>query len=82
LNNDGNAYMFNHYAVSLGIIGGKLTHGITQDEAALEYYGQPSDILGSVVKQYVLKQDVDEANWLISSGLFRRKKSSKEIGMI
>jgi hypothetical protein len=33
-----NAYMFNHYGVSLGIIGGKLTHGITQDEAALEYY--------------------------------------------
>ena len=32
-----------------------------------------SDVFGSLVKQYVLKQNVDKADWLIGAGLFARK---------
>lgn len=57
-----------------------MTHGITQYEAALEYEGQSgalnesfSDVFGSLVKQYGLKQKAEKADWLIGAGLFTRK---------
>jgi Zn-dependent metalloprotease len=50
---DGDGDMFNRFTVSLDVIGHELTHGITQYEAALEYYGRPgalnksfSDVVG------------------------------------
>ncbi len=90
---DGDGEMFNRFTISLDVIGHELAHGITQYEAALEYYGQPgalnesfSDVLGSLVKQYVMKQDADKADWLIGAGLFKKKvkgaalRSMKEPG--
>lgn len=83
---DGDGEMFNRFTISLDVIGHELAHGITQYEAALEYYGQPgalnesfSDVLGSLVKQYVLKQDADKADWLIGDGLFKRKAKEKAL---
>ena len=62
-------------------------------KAALEYEGQAgalnesfSDVFGTLVKQYTLKQDVDKADWLIGAGLFAKKikgvalRSMKEPG--
>jgi Zn-dependent metalloprotease len=90
---DGDGEMFNRFTISLDVIGHELAHGITQYEAALEYQGQPgalnesfSDVLGSLVKQYVLKQNADKADWLIGAGLFKKKvkgaalRSMKEPG--
>ena len=90
---DGDGEMFNRFTISLDVIGHELAHGITQYEAALEYNGQPgalnesfSDVLGSLVKQSVLKQNADKADWLIGAGLFKRKvkgaalRSMKEPG--
>ena len=58
---DGVGELFNRFTIPLDVIGHELTHGITQYEAALEYYGQPgalnesfSDVMGSLVKQYML----------------------------
>ena len=83
---DGDGEMFNRFTISLDVIGHELAHGITQYEAALEYQGQPgalnesfSDVLGSLVKQYVLKQDADKADWLIGEGLFKRKVKGKSL---
>ena len=83
---DGDGEMFNRFTVSLDVIGHELSHGITQYEAALEYYGQPgalnesfSDVLGCLVKQYTLKQDVTKADWLIGAGLFKRKVKGKAL---
>jgi Zn-dependent metalloprotease len=46
----------------------------------LEYQDQPgalnesfSDVFGSLVKQYALKQTAEKADWLIGAGLFTRK---------
>ena len=77
---DGDGEIFDRFTKCLEVIGHELTHGVTQYEAALEYEGQAgalnesfSDVFGSLVKQYVLKQTVDKADWLIGAGLFARK---------
>jgi Zn-dependent metalloprotease len=77
---DGDGDIFQRFTKSIDVIGHELTHGVTQYEAALEYEGQAgalnesfSDVFGSMIKQYVLKQNVDKADWLIGSGLFTSK---------
>jgi Zn-dependent metalloprotease len=77
---DGDGEIFDRFTRCVDVIGHELTHGVTQYEAALEYQGQPgalnesfSDIFGSLVKQYALKQNVDKADWLIGAGLFTKK---------
>src|SRR6185503_387869 len=77
---DGDRIIFDRFTKCLDVVGHELTHGVTQYEAALEYHGQPgalnesfSDVFGVLVKQYILKQNVDKADWLIGAGLFARK---------
>jgi Zn-dependent metalloprotease len=90
---DGDGQIFNRFTISLDVIGHEITHGVTQYEAALEYQGQPgalnesmSDVFGSLIKQYALKQTAEKADWLIGAGLFTRKikgvalRSMKEPG--
>jgi Zn-dependent metalloprotease len=90
---DGDNEIFQRFTKSIEVVGHELTHGITQYEAALVYEGQAgalnesfSDVFGSLVKQYTLKQTVDKADWLIGAGLFTRKvkgdalRSMKEPG--
>src|SRR5919206_292413 len=73
---DGDGDLFNRFTISLDVIGHELTHGVTQDESQLTYYGQPgalnesvSDVFGSLVKQHKLGQTADQADWLIGAGL-------------
>jgi Zn-dependent metalloprotease len=90
---DGDGEIFQRFTKSIDVIGHELTHGVTQYEAALEYEAQPgalnesfSDVFGSLVKQYALKQKADKADWLIGAGLFTNKikgvalRSMKEPG--
>jgi Zn-dependent metalloprotease len=90
---DGDGEIFERFTKSIDVIGHELTHGVTQYEAALEYEGQAgalnesfSDVFGSLVKQYALKQKADKADWLIGAGLFTNKikgialRSMKEPG--
>jgi Zn-dependent metalloprotease len=69
--------LFNRFTIAIDIIGHELTHGVTQYEARLRYWEQPgalnesfSDVFGSLVKQRVLGQTAEEADWLIGAGLF------------
>jgi Zn-dependent metalloprotease len=73
---DGDKTIFNRFTVSVDVIGHELTHGVTGSEANLTYLGQSgalnesvSDVFGSLIKQYVLKQSANEADWLIGEGL-------------
>jgi Zn-dependent metalloprotease len=90
---DGDGEIFQRFTKNIDIVGHELTHGVTQYEAALEYEGQAgalnesfSDVFGSLVKQYALKQKADKADWLIGAGLFTSKvngialRSMKEPG--
>ncbi len=77
---DGDGVYFNDFTIPLDVIGHELTHGVTGSEANLLYQGQAgalnesiSDVFGSLVKQYVLKQTADKADWLIGAGLFTSK---------
>jgi len=74
---DGDGELFNRFTLDLDVIGHELTHGVTQNTAGLEYAGQSgalnesmSDVFGTMVKQWVLGQSVDQADWLIGAGLF------------
>ena len=73
---DGDGQIFNRFTSSVDVIGHELTHGVTGSEANLTYLGQSgalnesvSDVFGSLVKQYVLKQTASEADWLIGDRL-------------
>lgn len=77
---DGDGMYFNDFTIALDVIGHELTHGVTGSEANLVYQGQSgalnesiSDVFGSLVKQYVLQQTADKADWLIGAGLFTSK---------
>jgi Zn-dependent metalloprotease len=75
---DGDGSVFGRFTGALDVIGHELTHGVTQYTANLVYRGQSgalnesvSDVFGSMVKQYKLKQTADSADWLIGAGLFQ-----------
>jgi Zn-dependent metalloprotease len=73
---DGDGEVFNRFTIAVDVIGHELTHGVTDSEAGLIYWGQAgalnesvSDVFGSLVKQAVLGQTADQADWLIGEGL-------------
>ncbi|MGH1395988.1 MAG: M4 family metallopeptidase [Trichormus sp.] len=73
---DGDGELFDRFTKCIDVIGHELTHGVTQYEAALIYYGEPgalnesfSDVFGALVKQRVKNQTVEEADWIIGEGL-------------
>jgi Zn-dependent metalloprotease len=76
---DGDNVIFSGFTRSTDVIGHELTHGVTGSEANLTYQGQPgalnesiSDVFGSMVKQYKLKQTADKADWLIGAGILAK----------
>jgi Zn-dependent metalloprotease len=73
---DGDGQLFNRFTASLDVIGHELAHGVTEDEAQLQYFNQSgalnesmSDVFGSLIKQYSRGQTADQADWLIGEGL-------------
>ncbi|GJH19945.1 M4 family metallopeptidase [Caballeronia novacaledonica] len=76
---DGDGELFNRFTIALDVIGHELTHGVTEHTAGLNYMTQAgalnesvSDVFGSLIKQYALKQTADKADWLIGAGLLAK----------
>ncbi len=74
---DGDGEAFERFTRSLSVIEHELTHGVTQYSAGLAYRNQAgainesmSDVFGALVEQYLNRQSVNEASWLIGEGLF------------
>ncbi len=74
---DGDGKLFTNFTGSLDVIAHELGHGVTEFTAGLEYHNQPgalnesmSDVFGSMVKQWALKQDAAKADWLIGAEIF------------
>jgi len=74
---DGSGRIFQLGALTraVDVIGHELTHGVTEFTAGLVYSKQSgalnesfSDVFGSLVKQYSLKQTAADASWLIGEG--------------
>ncbi len=73
---DGDGVVFLPFTRSLDVIGHELAHGVTQYTSGLNYQDQSgalnesiSDVFGVLVKQRLLGQGADEADWLIGADL-------------
>ncbi len=69
---DGDGVVFTSFTSDIDVIGHELTHGVTENEANLDYENQTgalnesfSDIFGIMIKQRYNNQDVKKSNWLI-----------------
>ena len=85
---DGDAKLFDRFTKCIDVVGHELTHGITQFSAQLEYSDQSgalnesmSDVFGIMIKQWVLKQTAQQADWLIGAGLFMPKTGSNRTAL-
>lgn len=74
---DGDGQIFTDFTGSLDVIAHELGHGVTEHTANLEYRNQSgalneslSDVAGSMVKQWNLRQTAEQADWLIGSEIF------------
>lgn len=71
---DGDGRNFIGFANSIDVIAHELMHGVTQFLANLQYYSQSgalnehfSDVFGSIIKQRILNQSPQDADWLIGN---------------
>jgi Zn-dependent metalloprotease len=69
---DGDGTVFTNFTSDIDVIGHELTHGVTENEANLDYENQAgalnesfSDIFGIMIKQKFNNEDVKKADWLI-----------------
>ena len=74
---DGDGEIFDRFTKPVDVLGHELTHAVTEHSAGLRYQDQSgalnesvSDVFGTCLKQWLLAQNVDEADWLIGAGLF------------
>lgn len=74
---DGDGEIFDRMTKPIDVLAHELTHAVTQHTADLVYSGQSgalnesmSDVFAACVKQRVLGQTADQADWLIGAELF------------
>ena len=74
---DGDGRLFNRFTIALDVIGHELTHGVTQDEAQLQYMFQSGRAQRVDVGCVRIAHQAEEerqtartADWLIGEGLF------------
>ena len=74
---DGDGTYFAGFTRSVDVVAHELAHGLTQYTAGLTYVGQSgalnesvSDVVGSLVRQRVLGQTADQADWLVGADVF------------
>ncbi|AZM87476.1 MULTISPECIES: M4 family metallopeptidase [Streptomyces] len=74
---DGDGVEFSNLTGSLDVVGHELTHGVTEHTSNFEYHNQSgalnesmSDVFGSLVKQWSMKQTAEEADWLIGADVW------------
>jgi Zn-dependent metalloprotease len=74
---DGDGQVFGSFTRPVDVLGHEFTHAVTQFTAGLTYQDQSgalnesvSDCFGMCVKQRVLGQTADTADWLVGEGIF------------
>ncbi|HEX4472148.1 MAG TPA: M4 family metallopeptidase [Nocardioides sp.] len=74
---DGDGKIFGSFTEPVDVLGHEFTHAVTQFTAGLTYQGQSgalnesvSDCFGMCLKQRLLGQTADQADWLIGAGIF------------
>ena len=84
---DGDGKIFNRFTIAVEIIADTIAYGIISNEVQLNYWQQSgalqeslSNVFGSLVKQYALKQTADQAEWLLGAGLLASGVKGKALG--
>jgi hypothetical protein len=74
---DGDGKVFGSFTQPVDVLGHEFTHAVTQYTAGLAYQGQSgalnesvSDCFGMCLKQELLGQTADQADWLVGQGIF------------
>ncbi len=74
---DGDGKIFGSFTEPVDVLGHEFTHAVTQFSAALTYQDQSgalnesvSDCFGMCLKQRLLGQTADQADWLVGQGIF------------
>jgi Thermolysin metallopeptidase, alpha-helical domain/Thermolysin metallopeptidase, catalytic domain len=74
---DGDGKIFGSFTRPVDVLGHEFAHAVTQFSAGLVYQGQPgalnesvSDCFGMCLKQRLLGQTADQADWLVGAGIF------------
>ncbi len=74
---DGDGVVFDRFTKPVDVLGHELAHALTEHTAGLVYADQPgalnehvSDVVAACLKQRLLDQRPDEADWLVGEGLF------------
>lgn len=69
---------FNDFAASINVVGHEYSHSVDQYDSNLIYEGESgalsesfADVMACCVEQYVYRQNVDHAHWLIGKGIWR-----------
>ncbi len=86
ISGDGDGKIFNRFTIALDILGKEFSNGVVQSMSRLQYWKQSGALFNSVasvfaclIKQYHLRQTVDEADWLVGAGLFHAGISGKAL---
>jgi Zn-dependent metalloprotease len=79
---DGDGAIFDDSTESLDIVAHEYLHAVTQFAANLPYQWQSgplnehfSDVFGSLIKQYQLREKAGDADWLVGEGIFLSEKA-------
>lgn len=74
---EGDGKIFRPFTHPIDVLGHELGHAFIQYIAGLGYYGQNgalnehiADVIGTIVKQWVRSETVNQANWTIAEDLF------------
>ncbi|SDE17853.1 protealysin inhibitor emfourin [Nocardioides lianchengensis] len=74
---DGDGRVFDRFTKPVDVLGHELAHAVTEHTAGLVYEGQSgalnesvSDVFAACLRQRLLDQTADRADWLIGVGLF------------
>ncbi|MEO5709919.1 MAG: protealysin inhibitor emfourin [Nocardioidaceae bacterium] len=83
---DGDGTVFGRFTKPVDVLGHELSHAVTEFTANLTYQGQSgalnesvSDVFGSCLKQRLLAQTVNQADWLIGEGIFLPSVNGKAL---
>lgn len=73
---DGDGKIFIRFTKALDVIAHELTHGVIMHESNLEYHDESgalnehfADAMSALVKQWHLKQTVEQADWILGDGI-------------
>lgn len=83
---DGDGSLFIRFTKALDVVAHELTHGVVQHTSNLNYKAEPgalnehfADAMSALVKQWHLKQDVKQADWLMGSDIMGSRVSAKSL---